>query len=67
MSDGKAHWIAGTPPELDKIQCTRSQKEDVTVYIPADRSSVCVAVMGVTIAFSADDALESYSKEITGR
>lgn len=80
MSDDKAHWIAGTAPELDKIQCTRSEKEDVTIYIPADRSSVCVAVLGVTIAFSADDArkfgasvaragdaLDAYLKESTGR
>lgn len=80
MSGDKAHWIAGTAPELDKIQCTRSQKEDITIYIPADRFSVCVSVLGVTIACSADEArkfaasivraadvLDNYSKESTGR
>lgn len=56
MNDDKAHWIAGKAPELDQIQCTRSQREDVTIYIPRDRSSVCAAVLGVTISFSSDEA-----------
>ena len=59
---------------------SRIEVEDITIHIPADRFSVCVSVLGVTIACSADearkfaasivraaDALDNYSKESAGR
>lgn len=64
----------------DETPSSRIEVEDITIYIPADRFSVCVSVLGVTIACSADearkfaasivraaDALDNYSKESAGR